>query len=404
MSTYNPVRLFGISGPISSSNPLPVSSSASETSAGNTTIVPLGSGATFTGDAEQNASPDVMVSCQTDNSGTLFFDFSVDGTNFSTFPVNGFDVASGIHEFHTAVKGPRYFRVRFVNDTGAQSYLRLYTYFGQFRQGNAPLNQTIGIDSDAIITRSVDSGLDLAFGNFAGMSEDSKFGYIENISTSIVRGNSSTWVDLWYQGGQRTSPETSFTPFMASSNASDTDVDVTWTYQDTDGVEQTVTVTTDSSNGRTPVSLGVTATELYRGTSDQDHDGDIAVAIVNDFSNGSPNNQDEILAVVAPNDHQTQLAMGRVPANTRRRITNLYVPMLRNSGSAGSIQAVFQTRESGGIWKTRRPIFATSESPYNEKVSGIVLPPLTDFRIRIRDVSDSSTYVSATISFEDLQE
>lgn len=125
----------------------------------NTTTTPLGSGETYTGTFEQNGLPDVMVSCQTDNSGTLYFDFSVDGTNVTTFPVSGFSVSSGVHEFHTAVKGPRFFRVRFVNDTGAQSYLRLYTYYGVTRQGNAPIGFTIASDADALVTKSVLSGV-----------------------------------------------------------------------------------------------------------------------------------------------------------------------------------------------------------------------------------------------------
>ena len=130
-------------------------------SSGNTSTTPLGSSATFTGTGEQNEYPDVMVSLTTDNTGTLYFDFSPDGTNWSTFPVNGFAVASGVHEFHTALKGPRYFRARLVNDAGAQSYLRLYTYYGNFSKiPNAPLNQTIGDDSDAINTHSIIIGED----------------------------------------------------------------------------------------------------------------------------------------------------------------------------------------------------------------------------------------------------
>ena len=97
----------------------------------NTSTTPLASGATYTGTGTLNNQPDVMVSLQTDNTGTLYFDFSNDGTNWTVFPVNGFEVASGVHEFHVAVKGPRYFRVRLVNDTGAQSYLRLYTYYAR---------------------------------------------------------------------------------------------------------------------------------------------------------------------------------------------------------------------------------------------------------------------------------
>lgn len=124
----------------------------------NSSTTALSSEATFTGAWEQNSRPGVMVSCQTDNGGTLYFDFSVNGSDANTFPVSGFTLSSGIHEFHTAVKGARYFRVRLVNDSGAQSYLRLYTYYGQFRQGNAPLNQPIGSDSDAITVKAVQAG------------------------------------------------------------------------------------------------------------------------------------------------------------------------------------------------------------------------------------------------------
>ena len=76
-------------------------------SSDNTSIVPVSASGTFTGVWEKNNQSDVMVSLQTDTSGTLYFDFSVDGINSSAFPVEGFEVTSGIHEFHTAVKGPR---------------------------------------------------------------------------------------------------------------------------------------------------------------------------------------------------------------------------------------------------------------------------------------------------------
>lgn len=119
------------------------------TSTDNTTSTPLGSGATFTGTLEQNDYPDVLVSCQTDNPGRLYFDFSVDGTNVATYPIEGYEVAAGIHTFHTEVKGPRYFRVRLVNETGAQSYLRLYTYFGTF-SSDAGITKPIVTDHYAL--------------------------------------------------------------------------------------------------------------------------------------------------------------------------------------------------------------------------------------------------------------
>jgi hypothetical protein len=122
----------------------------------NTTTTPINDGITFTGTGELNDYSDVMVSCKTDRAGVIYFDFSNDGVNWDTFPTNGFNVSANIHEFHTAVKGGRYFRVRLVNNSGGnQTYLRLYTYYGVYRQGNLPLNQSISSDADALITRGV---------------------------------------------------------------------------------------------------------------------------------------------------------------------------------------------------------------------------------------------------------
>ena len=126
----------------------------------NSSTTPLSSAATFTGTAEQNDCPDVMVSCFTDNGGTLYCDFSVNGTDWRTFPSAGFTVAASVHELHTAVKGPRFFRVRLVNDAGAQSILQLYTYYGTFSKLNAPLNQALGADSDAQTVKAVMSATD----------------------------------------------------------------------------------------------------------------------------------------------------------------------------------------------------------------------------------------------------
>ena len=155
-------------------------------STGNSTTSTLSGGATFTGTGEQNAAPDVMVSCKSDVAGTLYFEFSVDNTNWETFPSSGFVVSAGIHEFHTAVKGPRYFRVRYVNGASAQSSFRLYTYYGTYRQPSAPLNQPLGLDSDAILVRPTFPWLDVARGLQSGIRNVLKFGRNDSVGTSFV--------------------------------------------------------------------------------------------------------------------------------------------------------------------------------------------------------------------------
>lgn len=102
----------------------------------NSTITPLGSGAQFLGKLEKNGFPHVMVSIETDQDGTLFLEFSDNGgDHWVTEPLGGIDVVAGVHKQHVMIKGPRSFRVRYINGTGgAQTIFRLYTYYGFFTE------------------------------------------------------------------------------------------------------------------------------------------------------------------------------------------------------------------------------------------------------------------------------
>lgn len=152
----------------------------------NTTTTALGAGSSFIGAAEINPFPDVMVSCFSSSVGTLYFDFSDNGTDWRTFPTLGFNVAANTHESRTAVKGPRYFRVRFVNSSSPQSVFQLYTYFGVFRQQASPLNQQIMLDSSAILTRQSISWLDAARGLVGGLSTVKRIGRNAAVGTTFV--------------------------------------------------------------------------------------------------------------------------------------------------------------------------------------------------------------------------
>jgi len=168
-------------------------SGSSIESSGNSSTTALTSGATFTGTGEINSMPQVGVMVKADNSGTLYFDFSNDGTNWdSSFPPAGFKVASGIAEFHTAVKLGRYFRVRFVNDAGAQSYFRLKTYYGSgFVPSVSPTNQPVAIDNDALVVRPTIPEDEVVIGQRSGVSHFTKFGYREGLTDA--NGEETVW-------------------------------------------------------------------------------------------------------------------------------------------------------------------------------------------------------------------
>lgn len=205
----------------------------------NSTATTHEDGATVTGvyigTSELVTQPDVMVSLKSDKAGTEYFDFSNDNTNWDTFPVSGFTVAANIHEFHTAVKGRRYFRIRFENgSSSATTSFRVSTYYGVFRQGNLPLNQSIGADSDSIIVRAVGVGADpngsysnqyvdgyiidiTGIGNLPYTSSILDLSGYTQIQTEVYSDVNGTLTGTWYDDSLGTNTLRTFTfPYTAT--------------------------------------------------------------------------------------------------------------------------------------------------------------------------------------------
>jgi len=153
----------------------------------NSSTTPLlSSGTLYSGTFERNDFNHVGVSCKTDQPGILYFDFSNDGVNVDTFPSSNFSVVAGTHEFHTAVKLPfRYFRVRFLNEGGVQTYFRLYTYYGNnLVPTSSPLNQVASLDQDAIFTRGTIAQDEIRLGRRTGVDGWTKFAYRQGLTAS----------------------------------------------------------------------------------------------------------------------------------------------------------------------------------------------------------------------------
>jgi len=99
----------------------------------NTTTTVLQADGVFFGQKETNGFPHVLVSIDTDQDGTLFFETSVDGINWIAEPVAGVAITANTPTEEVALIGPRPFRVRYVNGSGGtQTFFRLFTYFGFF--------------------------------------------------------------------------------------------------------------------------------------------------------------------------------------------------------------------------------------------------------------------------------
>lgn len=147
---------------------------------GNSTTTALANGATYTGnwfDATGYNYDSVVVACKTDLAGSLYLDFSTDGTNVDSTLT--WDVAAATNEVHRATITRQYFRVRFTNSGGStQAYFRLQTIIGWNQLPlTSALNTTMQSDADAIPVRAVLHGSH-DNGTFAKVPVD-PFGHLE---------------------------------------------------------------------------------------------------------------------------------------------------------------------------------------------------------------------------------
>lgn len=300
----------------------------------NSTETPLSSGTTFTGIGEQNHYPQVGVMLKTDNTSTLYFEFSNDGTNWdSTYPVNGFKVASGVAEFHTAVKLGRYFRPRLVNDTGAQSYLRLTTYYGNgFVPSVAPLNQQAALDQDAIFSRITDPQDEIRIGRRAGVTGWTKFGY----RTGLTAANGAE--TIWATSGNYTPANSADTFDIAYDGTAGGSTDgagtngatqLTFFYIDSDGNEATSahTLGTDGTDTTSFSGFGINRIAVSASGS---NNYNASVITVTHTTSGNT------MAVIPATQSVTQQAIFHVGSNHQGVAKFLWWEVAKPSGGGNA--------------------------------------------------------------------
>jgi hypothetical protein len=120
----------------------------------NTTSEILGAAGTYTGEAVNVSSyASVVIALKTDQSGTLYAEFSPDGENWDSSLSS--TVTAGVNEVHRYTITRKWFRVRYVNGGTPQTYFRLQTLVGFQPALTSTLSSTVQSDADAAVTRSV---------------------------------------------------------------------------------------------------------------------------------------------------------------------------------------------------------------------------------------------------------
>lgn len=359
-------------------------------SSGNSTSTPLMSGETFTGTWEYNLAPHVFVMLKTDNTGTLYFDFSSNGSDLdSTFPVNGFKISSGVPEVHQAVKAVRWFRIRIVNDSGAQTYLRVITSYGNFGPLSAPVNQSLSNDSDATLVHSLDEQTDLMTGKYGtDRFTITKFGR----NTDIDKASPE---DIWNGGANYTGfPISDLETVTITSSTTTADANATVFVSGLDGNYniQTETVTLNASG------VGVTA-NTYRRLN--------RAYLVMPASGKTSNNgiltathtttTGNVFFVMPAGFGQTEIAGYTIPGGYTGYM-RIYRASMQDTTSNNGVCA-FWTRENGKAVRIQRPFaISTSYSSETPLYSGVQFPEKTDIMMRVLSLANDNADVSA--SFE----
>lgn len=249
-----------------------------EISVNNSTTTALASGATYTGQGELNDAESVMVSLKTDQNGTLYMEFSPDGTNWDSSLSFQYDTTR-INPPHILIKGARYYRTRFTNTSDTdQTYFRLQTEFGSHQKLTAPINGTLAENYDALVTRSTDYRYEVAMGKRQGRTTWNQFGYNADIDAAASE-------TIWAAGGTFNVMTTADTLSVVSSSTNDTNGGTGANTIIIVGIDENYLSQTEvvTMNGTTPVTtsnqwLGINRVYVYVSGSLDANDGNITIS------------------------------------------------------------------------------------------------------------------------------
>jgi hypothetical protein len=354
-------------------------------SVANSTSTPLNAGISFTGTAHRCLEYSVLVvSCKTDQDGSLFVDFSTNGSDWDSTLT--YSVSASVNEVHRLKVSKEFYRIRMTNTPASnQSYLRLQTILSSDGGLTSPLNSAIQQDSDAVITRGITEELSIATGLFTGYSIINKFGRNPDIDTGSVPE------DIWNGGGVYTgfptgSPE-EFQVF--SSDAGDTGV-LMFSYlaSNTSTSYQTATVTLQ---GTTPVNTGVTGYRVHTaqyvsGSSTAFNTGTITIRHRTTTAN--------VFCQMPIGRSQSNVSGYTIPSGYTGYIRRLFCRIV--GSASGSVDGSLWVRTLNGSPRLRRPFSAATADHFEETpYGGISISSGSDVIVRITAASANNLEIIA---------
>lgn len=354
----------------------------------NSTATPLSGGATFTGQFEQTLPfESVVLSVLTDANGTLLLDQSPNGTNVDS--TLSYNISANSNEVHRITMTRAFTRVRLVNGSSAQSFLRLQTLYGDKAQLTAALNATVQQDADAIAVRNVDTETSIAEGKLQGYAVVNKFGRNTDIDTGSVPE------DVWGGDGVYTGfPDSTLeTISVFSDSASDTAAGtgartVRVTGLDTDYNQVTADITL---NGVTPVATTQTFRRAHTAQVLTAGSGGVNAGTITFRHTTTTTN---VFLMMMPGRNQTNNSAYTVPAGKTGYLRQLFANMI--SSTSAVCEGYIWTRSFGGVFRQRRPFSVSNAALWKDNIyGGIVFTEKSDLIIRINSSTANNTSIAA---------
>lgn len=307
----------------------------SRVSSDNSSMTPLASSATFTGEWEDvTGLSSVIVAVSTDQDGTFTIQFSPDGTNVDSTLTRYYRTGT-IEAPHRFTITRQFMRVTFQNTSAStQTSFRLQTTFGEAAELNAPLDSNLARDFDAIATRPSSLHHEVARGLRQGSQHWNKFGYNNDVDTAAAE-------TIWAQGGTFSPLSTARALDIVSSSTDDDGSPegtgahslIVWGV-DANRENQIEIVTL---NGTTTVTtsntwLGVNRMAVYRAGSGFANAGNITATAQTDAT---------VQAYIPAGDGTSQQCVFFTRVSHRALLENIEINVLKLSGG-GSPRVTFK--------------------------------------------------------------
>lgn len=258
---------------------------------------------------------------------------------------------------------------------------------------------TIGVDfNETDLALTIPFELEIALGAIKGYVDELKFG-----RNSLTNTN-STPEDVWEGGGNYTGQPEGFTPELVTAVSDDATDTAAGTGARTirihglrSNTSEEVETEDMTLNGTTLVNsvntwYRVNRVEVLTAGSGGENAGVITIAAQVTTAN--------IFAAVPVDKNQSQILAFTVPFNRTCVIRRVRIAITRASGADGSANITIRARESGGVYRAIRNFELQTGAPVEfTALGGIVLPALTDVKVRIESVSDNSTITEGALEY-----